>query len=394
VVSDEEVEERAEEFLAAHAHLADDVREFRGRQFDAGLAFVHFPVGHGGLNGSRGQQAIVDAALRRRNISTRQRLNPIGIGMGAPTVLAYGSEALKEKHLRPIFTGEDIWCQMFSEPGYGSDVAGIASRAVRKGNRWVVNGQKVWTSYAHVARYGMVLARTDPSRPKHKGLTYFIVDMAAPGLEVRPLYQMTGEAEFTEVFLTDVEIPDENRLGEEGDGWKVATTTLMNERVLIGGGAKARGSGPIAHLLAAWEQHRDRLDPVERAVHRDEIVKLWLEAEVARLTSLRAASRKASGTPGPEGSIGKLISAELGQRISAKALDVMGPEGLLHPSGYPMTMSSTWSESVTGRFLRSRANSIEGGTSEIMRNILGERVLGLPAEPRTDKDLPWSEIPK
>lgn len=394
MVSDADIRERVEEFLNEFADLTDDVAAFRGRQFDAGLAFVHFPVGCGGMDATRGQQAIVDSALRARSISTRKGLNPIGIGMGAPTVLAYGSDELKRRHLRRIFTGEDIWCQLFSEPGYGSDVAGIATRAVRDGDDWVVTGQKVWTSYAHVASYGMLLARTDPNKPKHKGLSYFVLDMAAPGVEVRPLYQLTGEAEFSEVFLTDVRIPDGNRLGAEGDGWRVATTTLMNERVSIGGSVSARGSGPIAELIATWKRRRDQLDPTQRAVHRDDVVQLWLQAEVSRLTNARAASRARAGTAGPEGSIGKLTMAELGQRICEKTVDLEGSDGTLHPTGYPMQRQSSWSSSVTGRFLRSRANSIEGGTSEIMRNILGERVLGLPAEPRVDRDVPWSEIPR
>jgi alkylation response protein AidB-like acyl-CoA dehydrogenase len=394
MVSDAEIRDRVEQFLDEFADLADDVAAFRGRQFDAGLAFVHFPIGHGGLNGTRGQQAIVDSALRGRKISTRKGLNPIGIGMGAPTVLAYGSEELKHKHLRRIFTGEDVWCQLFSEPGNGSDVAGIASRAVLDGSDWVVNGQKVWTSYAHVASYGMMLARTDPTKPKHKGLSYFVLDMAATGVDVRPLYQITGEAEFSEVFLTDVRITDANRLGPEGDGWQVATTTLMNERVSIGGSVGARGSGPIAELITTWKARRDRLDPIQRAVHRDDVVQLWLMAEVSRMTNMRAASRAQAGSAGPEGSIGKLTMAELGQRICEKTVDLLGADGMVHPTGYPMQRQASWSSSSTGRFLRSRANSIEGGTSEIMRNILGERVLGLPTEARVDRDVPWSQIPR
>ena len=394
MVSDAEVRAKSEEFVATYGDLADDIATFRGHQFDAGLALIHFPVGYGGLGGSRGQQSIVDAALRERGISTRKLLNPIGIGMGAPTVLAYGSEELKTKHLRRIFTGEDIWCQMFSEPSNGSDVAGIASRAVRDGDNWVVNGQKVWTSYAHMARYGMLLVRTDPAKPKHKGMTYFVIDMSTPGIEVRPLYQLTGEAEFNEVFLTDAVVSDGNRLGAEGDGWRVATTTLMNERVSIGGNTSARGKGPIASLLDTWKARRESFGPAERAVHRDEVVRLWMESEVARLTNIRAANRAASGAAGPEGSIGKLLIAELNQRICAKTVDITGSAGMLHSSGYPMTRSASWSGSTTGRFLRSRANSIEGGTSEIMRNILGERVLGLPAEARGDKDVPWRDIPR
>ncbi len=206
--SDQDIAARAEALVANNREIVADRVAFRTAQFDAGLAMVHFPEGYGGLGGSRGQQAVVDDVLRNHDAYTHDLMvNPIGIGMGAPTVLAYGSDELKEKHLRRIFTGEDIWCQLFSEPSNGSDVAGIPSRSVRDGDEWVVNGQKVWTTLAHVSNYGMLLTRTDPDVPKHKGLSYFVLDMHAPGVEVRPLYQMTGEAEFNEVFLTDVSDP-------------------------------------------------------------------------------------------------------------------------------------------------------------------------------------------
>jgi len=395
MISDQELTERTEAFLEQHATIADDQFAFRGAQFDAGLAMVHFPVGHGGLDGSRGQQAIVDGILRDRGIRYEDlRINPIGIGMGAPTVLMYGDDELKAKHLRPIFTGEDIWCQMFSEPTHGSDVAGIPSRAVRDGDEWVVNGQKVWTTLAHRSNYGMLLTRTDPDVPKHKGLSYFVLDMHAPGVEIRPLYQMTGEAEFNEVFLTDVRVPDRLRLGAEGDGWRVATTTLMNERVALSGGPAPRGSGPIGPLVELWEQRRDSLAPAERDVWRDRIAGLWIDAEIVRLTNARAKESAMGGNPGPEGSVGKLASAEISKRINSATMDLLGADGMLHEPGYPMTRSSDSMATRSGRFLRSRANTIEGGTSEIMRNILGERVLGLPGDIRVDTDIPWSEIPR
>lgn len=395
MISDQELTERTEAFLEQHATIAGDQFAFRGAQFDAGLAMVHFPVGHGGLDGSRGQQAIVDGILRDRGIRYEDlRINPIGIGMGAPTVLMYGDDELKAKHLRPIFTGEDIWCQMFSEPTHGSDVAGIPSRAVRDGDEWVVNGQKVWTTLAHRSNYGMLLTRTNPDVPKHKGLSYFVLDMHAPGVEIRPLYQMTGEAEFNEVFLTDVRVPDRLRLGAEGEGWRVATTTLMNERVALSGGPAPRGSGPIGPLVELWEQRRDSLAPAERDVWRDRIAGLWIDAEIVRLTNARAKESAMGGNPGPEGSVGKLASAEISKRINSATMDLLGAEGMLHEPGYPMTRSSDSMATRSGRFLRSRANTIEGGTSEIMRNILGERVLGLPGDLRVDTDIPWSEIPR
>jgi alkylation response protein AidB-like acyl-CoA dehydrogenase len=393
--SDEDIAERTEKLVEQCQDFLDDQVRFRGAQYDAGLAMVHFPEGYGVLDGSRGQQAVVDEVLRARGVTYEDlRINPIGIGMGAPTVLAYGSDELKDKHLRRIFTGEDVWCQLFSEPSHGSDVAGIPSRAVKDGDEWIVNGQKVWTTLAHVSNFGMLLTRTDPDVPKHKGLSYFVLDMHAPGVEVRPLYQMTGEAEFNEVFLTDVRIHDSQRLGAEGEGWRVATTTLMNERVALAGGPAPRGSGIIGDLVRLWEERRGQLDGPERAVWRDRVARLWADAEVVRLTNARAKESARGGNPGPEGSVAKLASAELSQAVNAAIVDLLGAEGMLHTPGYPHTRSSDAMKTRTGRFLRSRANTIEGGTSEIMRNILGERVLGLPGDVRVDKDLPWSEIPR
>jgi len=306
----------------------------------------------------------------------------------------YGTEEMKQKHLRPIFTGEDIWCQLFSEPTHGSDVAGIPSRAVRDGDEWIVNGQKVWTTLAHLSNYGMLLTRTNPDVPKHKGLSYFILDMHAPGVEVRPLYQITGEAEFNEVFLTDVRIPDALRLGDEGDGWRVAITTLMNERVALAGGPAPRGSGPIGDLVRLWEERKDSLSPTERELWRDKVTALWVDAEIVRLTNARAKQMASGGNPGPEGSVGKLASAELSKKIHEAIVSLSGAQGMLHEPGYPLTRSDNSMKSRSGRFLRSRANTIEGGTSEIMRNILGERVLGLPGDVRVDTKIPWNEIPK
>jgi alkylation response protein AidB-like acyl-CoA dehydrogenase len=392
---DQDLAKRTEELVEENRDILEDQFAFRGKQYDAGLAMVHFPEGYGGLNGNRGQQAVIDAVLRSYGVTYEDlRINPIGIGMGAPTVLAYGSEELKEKHLRKIFTGEDVWCQLFSEPTHGSDVAGIPSRAVRDGDEWVVNGQKVWTTLAHTSNYGMLLTRTNPDVPKHKGLSYFVLDMHAPGVEVRPLYQMTGEAEFNEVFLTDVRIDDSLRLGDEGDGWRVAITTLMNERVALAGGPAPRGSGPIGDLVKLWHERKDHLDATEREIWRDRVMGLWIDAEIVRLTNARAKAAAVGGNPGPEGSVGKLASAEFSKRVCSAIIDLEGAAGMLHEPGYPMTRSSAAMATRSGRFLRSRANTIEGGTSEIMRNILGERVLGLPGDVRVDTEVPWSEIPK
>lgn len=308
---DQDLAKRAEELVEENRDILDDQFAFRSKQYDAGLAMVHFPEEYGGLDGNRGQQAVIDAVLRSHGVNYEDlRINPIGIGMGAPTVLAYGSDELKQKHIRKIFTGEDVWCQLFSEPTHGSDVAGIPSRAVRDGDEWVVNGQKVWTTLAHTSNYGMLLTRTNPDVPKHKGLSYFVLDMHAPGVDVRPLYQMTGEAEFNEVFLTDVRIHDSLRLGDEGDGWRVAITTLMNERVALAGGPVPRGSGPINELMKLWAVRKSQLSPVEHEIWRDRVMSLWIDAEIVRLTNARAKQSAVGGNPGPEGSVGKLASAE------------------------------------------------------------------------------------
>jgi alkylation response protein AidB-like acyl-CoA dehydrogenase len=389
------VAERVDQLLAEHPPATTDPVEFLGAQFDLGLAFIHFPEGDGGLNVSPGLAQAVNTRLREAGAPSSAGRNPIGIGMGAPTVVTHGSDDQRRRYLRPLFTGEEIWCQLFSEPGAGSDVAGLSTRAVRDGDEWIVNGQKVWTTLAHVARWGMLLARTDAEAPKHRGMTYFVVDMHARGVEVRPLRQMTGDAEFNEVYFTDVRIPDAERLGGPGDGWHVALTTLMNERVSLGGMVMPQGSGPIAEAVRLWEAHRKGTSGPETAVLRDRLAQQWIEAEVMRLTNLRASQNRKMGTPGPEGSVAKLFSAELNKRIYNLCIDLIGTDGLLYP-GYKMErsdFSNIGQVPITRAFLRSRANSIEGGTSEVMRNILGERVLGLPGDVRVDKDLPWSQVP-
>ena len=384
--------ERLDALLAEHDPKGTDARDFLGAQFDAGLAWVHFPEGYGGLGVSPKLQRVVNERIAAAGGPNSYWRNPIGSGMGAPTVVTHGSEEQKKRYLRPLFTGEEIWCQLFSEPGAGSDVASLATRAVRDGDEWVVNGQKVWTTLAHLSRWGMLVARTDPEQPKHRGMTYFVVDMQAPGVEVRPLRQITGEAEFNEVYFTDVRIPDSERLGGVGEGWGVALTTLMNERVSIGGGVAPRGSGAIADAVRLW-QESDRQD----AATRDRLMDLWVRAEATRLTNLRAQQGRTKGNPGPEGSVAKLAFAELNKRIYELCVDLLGPAGMLYDS-YEMVRPESagmfGGGDVQKAFLRVRANSIEGGTSEIMRNILGERVLGLPGEPRTDKNLPWSEVPR
>ena len=259
------------ELLAEFPPATTPAVTFLGAQFDKGLAWVQFAPGFGGLAMAPKVQSTVDGRLREAGAPVAYYRNPIGYGMGAPTVYTWGSEDQKARYLRPLFTGEEVWCQLFSEPGAGSDVAGLATRAVKDGEEWIVNGQKVWTTLAHLARWGMLVARSDANAEKHKGLTYFVVDMHALGVEVRPLRQMTGDAEFNEVYFTDARIPDAERLGEVGDGWRVSITTLMNERVSIGGSIAPRGSGPIGLAVKAFREYGHT-----NAATRDELMKLWI----------------------------------------------------------------------------------------------------------------------
>ncbi|MED5583458.1 MAG: acyl-CoA dehydrogenase family protein [Actinomycetota bacterium] len=372
---------------------------FRGEQFDRGLALVQFPEGLGGLGlESRRLQTVVDEELRAAGVPYHDlSINPIGIGMGAPVVLTYASDEQKKRLLRPMYTGEEIWCQLFSEPGAGSDVAGLSTRAVRDGDEWIVNGQKVWTTLAHVSKWGMLVARTDPEQPKHKGMTYFLLDMEEEGVEVRPLHQITGEAEFNEVFFDDVRIPHDRVFGEVGNGWSAAVTTLMNERVALGGGVPRKGTGPIGDLVRLWNERKDSLDAATMPVARDRVTELWCRAEALRLTNWRARDGSKSGNPGPEGSVGKLLSAEMNQHIYETCMDLLGPEALVYEAGYERKRPDGLRGPglhIRYSFLRARANTIEGGTSEVMRNILGERVLGLPGDVRVDKGVAWSEVPR
>jgi alkylation response protein AidB-like acyl-CoA dehydrogenase len=383
------------DLLAEHDPATAESILFRGAQYDRGLAWVWFPEGFGGLGAPPELQRGVDAKLREAGASIASvGWNGFGLFLAAPTIVAHADDELKSRLLRPLFTGEEIWCQLFSEPGAGSDLASLATRAVRDGDEWVVNGQKVWNTLAHVADRGMLVTRTDPDLPKHRGMTYFALDMHAPGVEVRPLRQMTGEAEFNEVNLSDVRVPDADRIGAVNDGWRVSMTTLMNERVTIGGAVAARGSGPIGDALLVWAEHPERQDPVLR----DRLTSLWIEAEILRLTNARASANRKKGIAGPEGAVSKLAFAEVNKRIYELCIAILGAEGILFPDEYEMTRPEQ--AALTGggdprkMFLRSRANSIEGGTSEILRNIMGERVLGLPGEPRTDKELPWASVPR
>jgi acyl-CoA dehydrogenase len=356
-------------------------RAWQARKAAAGYAAVTWPRELGGLGGTVVQQLIVRQEESRYRSSFG--IFEIGLGMCLPTLMAYGSEEHKARRIRPGLYGEEIWCQMFSEPAAGSDVAGVQTRARPEGQRWVVNGQKVWTTGAQFSDFGLLLARTDPTAPKHAGLTMFFVDMKSPGIEVRPIRQMDGDSEFNEVFLTDVRVPDDQRLGAVGAGWKVALTTLMHERLSVG------AEIGLLNFDALWAVVQ-RAGCLDEPLAVEHLADAWVAEEGLRLhhcRSLTALSR--GGTPGPEQSIAKLVKATLAQRMATFALQLRGEAGQVgddDPTSDQYVVERTWT--------RAAAMRIAGGTDEILRNIIAERVLGLPEEARLDKGVPFNEIPR
>ena len=376
--------------LLSSADPSGDPVEFLRAQYDLGLAWVSFPKGTGGLGVAVKWQSYVNACVADAGGPSGFARNPLGYGMGGPTVLAHGTEEQKSRFLKPLFTGEEVWCQLFSEPGAGSDLANVATRARREGDEWVIDGQKVWTSWGHLARYAMLLARTDPDVPKHKGLTYFICDMKAPGVTVRPLRQMTGNAEFNEVYLDGVRLSDSLRLSEVNGGWSVALTTLSNERYMLSEGLSAEPA--VEEAIRLWHAREDKTSPAA-LVLRDRLVDLHLRVQVNKLTVRRGDALRDVGTAGPQGSVAKLMTGKLNQAATALCVDLLGDAGMLYGS-YAMVdevLGEHSYDTPMRAYLRARANTIEGGTSEILHNILGERVLGLPPDPRVDKDIPWSQ---
>ncbi|MEV6104521.1 acyl-CoA dehydrogenase family protein [Streptomyces sp. NPDC051940] len=393
-VDADEVRRRARGFLAAHPPETTERLAFLRARYDAGLAWVHYPVGLGGLDAPRALQQVVEAEMTAAGApgGNGPEINGIGLGMAAPTILRYGTDWQKERFLRPLWCGEELWCQLFSEPGAGSDLASLATRAVREGDSWVVTGQKVWTSGAHNADFAILIARTDPDVAKHQGITYFLCDMRVEGVEVRPLRQITGEAEFNEVFLSEVRIPDSHRLGEVGEGWRVAQTTLNNERVAIGGSRLPREGGHIGLVADVWRERPELRTP---ELHQ-RLLSLWVEAEALRLAGERLRQQLVAGHPGPEGAGMKLGFARLAQEISAYGVELMGEEGLAYDDWTMVRPERVdfLAREAGYRYLRAKGNSIEGGTSEILLNIVAERVLGLPAEPRTDVGVAWKDLPR
>jgi alkylation response protein AidB-like acyl-CoA dehydrogenase len=354
-------------------------RTYQARAAADGWAALSWPREHGGRDATFVQQVVFGDEAS--NFDVPDHVFRIGVMMGGPTVIAHGTDEQRARWLPPLLTGEEIWCQLFSEPGAGSDLAGLRTTAVRDGDQWIVNGQKVWSSGAHYSRWGMLLARTDPSVPKHRGITYFLLDMETPGIEVRPLRQMTGAAHFNEVFFTDVRVPDSDRLGDLNDGWRVAQTTLLNERAaiaeLIGGANPALALAELARAAAA-----DGRPGIDDPRVRQGLARAYAQGEILRYVGLRIVSAFSRGAmPGPEASIAKLAMADLLRSTSDLALSLLGPGATAEPS--------TW---VTG-FLAAPSVRIAGGSDEIQRNIIGERVLGLPKEPGPPRDTPFRDLP-
>ncbi len=358
---------------------------------NAGLVVPMWPRDYGGLGVKARVARAVDAELAPLNLG---RLNVLGLNLAGPTILAWGTDAQKARFLPAIVRNEEVWCQLFSEPGAGSDLASLATRAVRDGDEWVVTGQKVWTTWAHFSHFAMLIARTDPGVPKRRGITYFLLDLRQPGVEVRPLTQMTGEADFNEVFLNGARVPDAYRIGEEGDGWKVANATLSGERQMISGpgsgGIDRIGGSGVDRLLETARARGLAGDPVVR----QRLAALWSEEKIRRWTNSRVRDNARAGRVGPESSVGKVHSGELNQRTQELAVDLLGMDATAwDPASVRADVDAGLPHELHG-FLRSRANTIEGGTSEVNRNVLGERVLGLPREPDPYREAPWEDVPR
>jgi alkylation response protein AidB-like acyl-CoA dehydrogenase len=349
-------------------------REWQGKLHEAGWAGISWPKEYGGRGATLIEQAIFVGEAAQQEAPSPA--NVLGLAMGGPVVIAHGTEEQKARYLEPILTAEEIWCQGFSEPESGSDLASLKTKAVKDGDEWVVTGQKVWTTFAQYAKWCMLVARTDPDAPKHKGLTYFLMDMEQEGVEAKPLVQITGEGEFNEVFIEGARIPDENVVGGVGNGWSVAITTLMNERAGLAFGAIAQIANSLKRLAQlARETRVNGHVAAEDPVIRQRLAQLQIEAETMRLNAYRGLTKTMqSGIPGPEGSLGKWQWADINQRISELALEIEGAYAPLDRGAEHAVAGGAWQYG----FLRSRANSIEGGTTDILKNIIAERVLGLP----------------
>jgi alkylation response protein AidB-like acyl-CoA dehydrogenase len=361
------------------AHV-ETCKAWQRKIYDAGYAGLNVPVEYGGRGRTSTEQRAFQQEAARYEIDTG--VFSVGLAMVVPTLLAHGTEAQKQQHIPPLLRGDAVWCQLFSEPGAGSDLAGLTTRAVRDGDEWIVDGQKVWNSFAHIADWGILLTRTDWDVPKHRGITYFLVDMTTPGVEARPLRQITGVAHFNETFLTGVHIPNENLLGEVNGGWGVAQTTLMAERMLIGGGGMGLGFRDFVELA----RHYGRTDTPDI---RQRLAEAYSRFEILRWLGERARAAARAGNPmGPESSVAKLAISEHVAKNGDLALAIEGADGMLH--GSDAFEDGYWQQMFLGQW----GIRIGGGTEQVQRNILGERVLGLPPESRPDKTDAFRDVPK
>ena len=355
------------------------------RKYDAGWACIRWPKEYGG----RGASAIEQVIWNQEEIKYPElpgSVFSIGQGMAAPTLMSWASDEHKRRYVPKLASGEEIWCQLFSEPAGGSDLAALRTKAEKDGDDWVINGQKIWTSGAHYSDYGILVVRTDPNVPKHKGLTYFFLSMKSPGIETKPIKQLSGDSNFNEVYFTDVRIPDSQRLGAVGQGWQVSITTLMNERAAIGGG----GGGDFRTLLnLAQTVTIDDRPAIEDSAVRAKLADWYCKRSGLKFTGYRTLSALSRGeTPGPENSIGKLVGAPMAQDMASFAMDLMEMSGAVWEGDYSQPAGL-----FPANFMATPGMRIAGGTDEIMANIIAERVLGMPQEPRLDKGIPFSEVP-
>ena len=386
--------EEASSWLAENAPTDDAFRAlspleqakvWQKRKYDAGWACIGWAPEFGG----RGASAIEEVIWRQEEskYDLPATFFLIGQGMIGPTLMAWASDEDKARFLPPLASGEEVWCQLFSEPAGGSDLAALRTRAERDGDEWIINGQKIWTSGAHYSDYGVIVVRTDPTVPKHKGLSYFYVDMKAPGVEIKPIKQLTGDSDFNEVYFTDVRVSDSQRLGEVGQGWQVSLTTLMNERAAIGG---SFGQMDVSLAMSVAEEVEiDGRPALEDAAVRARIANWYVQEAGLKYTGYRSLTALSRGAlPGPENSIGKLVGAPKMQAMSSYLMDLLGASGAIADESLAAKAGV-----IQRAYMGAPGLRIAGGTDEIMANIIAERVLGLPQEPRLDKGIPFNEVP-
>ena len=371
--------------LAVRQWIADHPAPTNRELAESGYVAPHWPAPYG-MGADPIHQLIIDDEFARAQLARPS--NQIGIGWAAPTIIFAGTQEQKDRYVLPALAAEEIWCQLFSEPGAGSDLAGLSTRAVRDGDEWVVNGQKVWTTGAHYSKFGILIARTDPHVAKHKGITYFICPMDLPGIEIRTIRNIAGADSFNEVFFTDARIPHENVVGEVNDGWRLAKVTLGNERVSLSTGGVLWGNGPTA--LDVINEARSL--GVSHPILRQRLASLYIEHTVLEVIRMRTLTARLRGTqPGPEASIRKIMADEHGQRVMEVARDITGADAMVIGPDDSVAGKHIRSKSWYSGYMFSKALTIGGGTGEVQRNILGERVLGLPSEPSTEKGLSWAE---